>query len=84
MTQYKTLNEKLSCSQLNKSRIKNDTEVALNLSSNVIGDSNEETSFPHKLLLTDTQVSRPRIAFANNSSGNLKLWKSQVSKTVRC
>ena len=38
MTQYKTLNVKLSCSQLQlKSGIKNGTEVTLNLSSNLIG-----------------------------------------------
>ena len=50
MSQYKTLNIKLSNPQLNKlkSRIKNGTEVTLNLSSNVIGDSNNETNFPHK------------------------------------
>ena len=41
-----------------KSRIKNGTKVTLNLLSNVIGDSNNDTNFPHKLLLTDTQVSR--------------------------
>ena len=52
MTQYNTLNVKLSYSELKKlkSGIKNVTEVTLNLSSNVIGESN----FPHKLLLTDT------------------------------
>ena len=60
MTQYKTLIVKLSDSQLNKlkSGIKNGTEVSLNLSSNLIGNSNDETKFPHKLLLTDTQVSK--------------------------
>ena len=36
--------------------IKNGTEVTLNLSSNLIGNSNDETNFPHKLLLTNTQV----------------------------
>ena len=58
MTQYKALNLKLSNSQLNKckSGIKNGTEVTLNLSSNLIGSSNDETNFSHKLLLTDTQV----------------------------
>ena len=52
MTQYKSLNVKLSNSQLNKfkSAIKNETEVVLRLSSNIIGDN--ETNFPHKLLLT--------------------------------
>ena len=51
---------KLSNSQLNKlkSQIKKGIKVTLNLSSNVIGDSNNDTNFPHKLLLTDTQVSR--------------------------
>ena len=46
--------------------MKNGTELTLNLSSNVIGDSKDEANFPHKLLLTDTQVSRLRTAFANN------------------
>ena len=54
MTQYSTLNVKLSNSQLNKlkSEIKNGTEVTLTLSSDLIGNSNNETNFPHKLLLT--------------------------------
>ena len=56
MTQCNTLNVKLSNSQLNKlkSSIKNGTEVTLYPSSNVIRNSNDETNFPHKLLLTDT------------------------------
>ena len=60
MTQYDTLNEKFSNSQLNKfkSGTKHGTGVILNVSSNVIGNSNDETSFPHKLLLTNTQVLR--------------------------
>ena len=59
MTQYNTLNIKLSNSQFNKlkSAIKNRTEVTLNLPLNLIGNSNYETNFPHRLLLsTDTQV----------------------------
>ena len=53
MTQYNTLNIKLSNSQLNKlkSGITNDTQVTLNLSSNAVGESNDETNFHHKLLL---------------------------------
>ena len=64
MTQYNPLNVKLSNSQLNKlkSAIKNGTGI-LNLSSNIIGDSNDENNFPHKLLLTNTQVSKLRKAF---------------------
>ena len=44
--------------QLNrlKSRIKNNTEVTLKLSSNVTSDSNDESNFPNKLLLTNIQV----------------------------
>ena len=68
MTQYNTLNIKLSNSQLNKlkSRIKSVTEAILNLLSNVSAKSNEDTNFPYRLLLTDRQVLKPRKAFANN------------------
>ena len=72
MTHYNTLNVKLSNSQLNKlkSGIKKVFKVTLNLPS--IGDSNDKINFPHKLLLTDTQVSRPRKDFSNGSSVNIK------------
>ena len=65
MTRCNTLNVKLSNSQLIKlkSAIKNGTEVTLNLSSNIIGDSNDENDYPHKLLLTNTQSSKLRNAF---------------------
>ena len=55
MTQYNRLNVKLSNSQLNKlkSAIKNKSDVVLRLSSSMIGDN--ETNFPHKLLLTNYQ-----------------------------
>ena len=49
----------------------------LNLSSNVAGDSNDENNFPHKLLLTNTQISKIRKAFANGSSTNIKFSKTQ-------
>ena len=44
MTQYNKLNIKLSNSQLNKlkSAIKNETEVVIRRSPNMIGDSNDE------------------------------------------
>ena len=47
MTQHNSLNVKLSNSQLNKlkSAIKNETETVLRLSSNVIGNPNDETNF---------------------------------------
>ena len=80
MTQYKTLYVKLSNSQLNKlkSGIKNNAEVTLKLSSNVAGDSNDENNFPHKLLLTNTHVSKLRKAFANGLLDNVKLSKTQL------
>ena len=79
MTQYNSLNVKLS--QLNKlkSSIKNETEVVLRLSSNMIGDN--ETNFPHKLLLT--KVANLRKAFRNNSSAGIKLSKTQLSKMIQ-
>ena len=69
MTQYNVVNVKVSNSQLNKfkSGIKNGTEVTLNLSSNLIRNSNDETNSPHEILLTDTQVSKICKAFANGS-----------------
>ena len=85
MTQYNSINVKLSNLQLNKlkSAIKNGTKVTLNLSSNLIGSSNDETNFPHKLLLTNTQVTKIRKAFANGSSANIKFSKNQLSKRIK-
>ena len=60
--------------------IKNGTEIILKISSNVVGDSNDENNFLHKLLLTNTQVSKLRKAFSNNSSANIKLSKIQLHK----
>ena len=83
MTQYNSLNVKLSNSQLNKfkSAIKNETEVVLRLSSNMIGDN--ETDFAHKLLLTNKQVSNLRKASANHLSADIKLPKTQLSKIIQ-
>ena len=83
MTQYNCLNVKLSNSQLNKlkSSTKNETEVVLRLSSNMIG--NNKTNFPHQLLLTDRQVSNLRKSFANNSSTDIKLSNTQLSKVIQ-
>ena len=69
MTQHNTLNVTLSNSQVNKlkSAIKNGTEVTLNLSSNLIRNSNDDITFPHKLSLTNTRVSKISKAFANSS-----------------
>ena len=84
MTQYYSLNVKLSNSQLNKLKlgIKNGAEVTLNLSLNVIGNSNDETSFPHKLLSTDKKAWRLGKAFANNSSANIFI-QNHMIKMIR-
>ena len=63
MTQYITLNIKWSNSRLNKLK----SEIILESSSNVVGDSNDENNFLHKLLLTNAQVSWLRKVFANGS-----------------
>ena len=85
MTQYNSLNVNLSNSQLSKlkSAIKNETDVVLRLSSNMVGDSNDNTNFPHELLLTNRQVENIRKAFANHSSTDIKLSKTQLSKTIQ-
>ena len=83
MTQFNSLNVKLSDSQLNKlkSAIKNESEIVLRLSPNMIGDN--ETNFPNELLLTNRQVSNLLKSFANNSSADIKLSKSQLSKMIQ-
>ena len=85
MTQYNSLNVKLSNSQLNKlkSSVKNETDVVLRISSNMVGDSNDNTNFPHELLLTNRQVANIRKAFANHSSIDIKLSKTQLSKMIQ-
>ena len=80
MTQCNSLNLKLSNSLLNKlkSAIKNETVMWS--SSNMIGNSDDETNFPHKLLLTNRQVANIRKAIANHTSTDIKLSKSQLTK----
>ena len=85
MTQYNSLNVKLSNSQLSKlkSAIKNENDVVLRISSNMVGNSNDNTNFPHELLLTNRQVENIRKAFANHLSTDIKLSKTQLSKMVQ-
>ena len=82
MTQYNSLNVKLSNWQLNKlkSEIKNETDVVLRISSGMVGNSNDNTNFPHKLLLNDRQVANIRQAFSNNLSTDVKFSKTQSLK----
>ena len=85
MTQYNSLNVKLSNSQLNKrkSSTKIETDVALRISSDMVSNSNDNTNFPHELLLTNRQVANIRKAFANHSSIDIKLSKTQLSKMIQ-
>ena len=51
MTRCNSLNVRLSNSQLNKlkSAMKNETDVVLRLSSNMVNNSGDNTNFPHEL-----------------------------------
>ena len=60
--------------------MKNGTEVTLKIWSSVVGDSNDERNLLHKLVLTNTKVSKIFKAFKNGSSTNIKLSKIQLHK----
>ena len=85
MTQYNSLNVKLSNSQLSKlkSAIKNENDDVLRLSSNMVDNSNDNTNFPQESLLTNRQVANIRKAFAKNTSIDIKLSKTQLSKMIQ-
>ena len=85
MAQCNSLTVKLSNSQLNKlkSAIKNEAELVLRLSSNMVDNSDHETNFPHKLLLINRQVANLRKAFANKSSTDIMPSKTQISNMIK-
>ena len=78
MTQYYSLNVNSLNTQLNelKSAIKHETDAVLRLSSNIIGNSDNDTSFPSKLLLTNRQIANLPKAFANHT---YKIVKSTIN-----
>ena len=49
----------------------------------MIGNSDDETNFPQTLLLTNRQVANLRKAFANYTSTDVKLSKTQLSKMIQ-
>ena len=49
----------------------------------MVGDSNDNTNFPHELLLTNRQVANICKAFANHPSIDIKLSKTQLSKMIQ-
>ena len=83
MTQYNNLHVKLSNLKLNnlKSGLYH-TKVTLEISLNVVGDANDVKNFHHKLLLTNTQVSRVGKAFANNLSPNVNVLKPAAKSVL--
>ena len=85
MTQYNSFNVRLSNSHFNelKSAVRNETDVVLRLSSNMIGNSDDNTNFPHELLLTNRQVANLHKAFAKNTSTDIMLSKTQLSRMIQ-
>ena len=81
MVEYNKVSVKLSDSQLNKlkSAVKNQTRVALKMSMKMLNGN----SLPHELLLTTKQKTKLRNAFENNMSTDIKLLKTQISKTFQ-
>ena len=49
----------------------------------MIGHSDDETNFPHKLFLTNRQVANLRQAFAKQTSTDIKLSETQLSKMIQ-
>ena len=49
----------------------------------MIGDSDDKINFPHELLLTNRQVPNLHEAFANNSTTDIQLSKTQLSKIIQ-
>ena len=85
MTQYNSLNIKLSNSQLSKlkSEIEDGIKAVLTLSSNMIGDSDDKINFWHEILLTNKQLSNLHKVFSDKSSTDIKLSITQVSKMIQ-
>ena len=85
MTHCNILNAKLCNLHLNK--LKSGKKVVpkklCKISSNAVGDSNDENNFPHKLLLTNAQFLRLSKDFANNPSAKIKLSKTQLYRVVK-
>ena len=63
--------------------MKSETDGVLRLSSNMIGNSDDETNSPHKLLLINRQIANLLKAFANYTSTDIKLSKIQLFKMTQ-
>ena len=49
----------------------------------MIGNSTDETNFPHKLFLTNRQIANLRNGFAKHTSTDIKLPKTELSKMIQ-
>ena len=83
MTQDNSVNVKLSNSQHDKSKLatKKAEKVALRLSSNMVGNTTDETNFSYRLFLNYMQASGYKFYqdFASNSSANISLSRIQIT-----
>ena len=81
MVEYNKVNVKLSDTQLKKLKnaVKNKTGITLRISSKIFNRNN----LPHELLLTTRQKTKVRNAFNNNTSTDLKLSETQISKMIQ-
>ena len=81
MVEYNTVNAKLLDSQLNrlKSAVKNKQGTTLRMNANIFSAN----KLPHELLLTTRQATKLRNPIENNMSTDIKLSKSQISKTIQ-
>ena len=84
MTQYNNLNVKLSNSQLNKlKQAKKWNWSSFKTIIKIIGNSHDETKFPHQLLLTNRPVANLFEAFVNYLSADIKFyWKLNYLKEL--
>ena len=80
MVEYNTINAKLSNSQLNKLKnaVRNRQETTLRMNARMFNGNN----LPHELLLTTRQTTELRNSIENNMSTDIKLSKTQISKTI--
>ena len=83
MTQDNSVNVKLSNSQHDKLKLvtKKAEKVALRLSSNMVGNTTDETNFSYRLFLNYMQASGYKFYqdFASNSSANISLSRIQIT-----
>ena len=81
MVEYSKVNVKLLDRQLKqlKTAIKDKTEATIRMRLKML-DGND---LPHELLLKTRQKTKPRNAFNNNMSTDLKLFKAQISKIIQ-